>query len=324
MSKFIAAVFSLFCVMASPLVVAQAPGKEPIRLVVGFAPGGPSDIAGRIAAEIMSAKLGVSVVVENKAGASGAVAADAVANAKPDGNTLLVNVTADIVNPVINRELKNFVTTRFTPVALIATAPNVLVVHPSLPVNTAKELVDFMRRQKADSSLSYASAGLGTVSHLSGVLFTSASGASLIHVPYKGTAAAQVDLLAGRVQIMFDSLSSGLVNAKAGKVKALAVTSPKRWPMAPELPTLEDSGLPETDMMAVFGLLAPAGTPKAVVDKLSGALLDGLRTPEMRARINQIGAEPGDWSPEAYSAYLLKQVQRWEKLAAQGKFDTKN
>lgn len=324
MSKFITAVFSLFCVTVSSAVLAQNSGREPIRLVVGFAPGGPSDIAGRIAAEILSTKLGVSVVVENKAGASGAIAADAVANAKPDGNTLLVNVTADIVNPVINREPKNFITTRFAPVALIATAPNVLVVHPSLPVTSAKELVAFMRSQKADNSLSYASAGLGTVSHLSGVLFTSASGVSLIHVPYKGTAAAQVDLLAGRVQIMFDSLSSGLVNAKSGKVKALAVTSPKRWPMAPDLPTLEESGLPETDMMAVFGLLAPAGTPKAVVDKLSGALLEGLRTPEMRARINQIGAEPGDWSPEAYGAYLSKQVERWQKLAAQGKFDVKN
>ncbi len=324
MSTLMKVMLSLLPVVWSACAVGQSTTKEPIRLVVGFAPGGPSDIAGRIAAEILSAKLGVSVVVENKAGASGAIAADAVANAKPDGNTLLVNVTADIVNPVINREPKNFVTTRFAPVALIATAPNVLVVHPSLSVNTAKELVDLLRNKKTDQSLSYASAGLGTVSHLSGVLFTSASGASLIHVPYKGTAAAQVDLLSGRVQIMFDSLSSGLVNAKAGKVKALAVTSPKRWPMAPDLPTLEESGLPETDMMAVFGLLAPAGTPKAFVDKLSGALLEGLRTPEVRARINQIGAEPGDWSPEAYSAYLLKQVQRWEKLAAQGKFDTKN
>lgn len=324
MSMLMKVMLSLLPVVWSACAVGQSTTKEPIRLVVGFAPGGPSDIAGRIAAEILSAKLGVSVVVENKAGASGAIAADAVANAKPDGNTLLVNVTADIVNPVMNRDPKNFITTRFAPVALIATAPNVLVVHPSLSVNTAKELVDLLRNKKTDQSLSYASAGLGTVSHLSGVLFTSASGASLIHVPYKGTAAAQVDLLAGRVQIMFDSLSSGLVNAKAGKVKALAVTSPKRWPMAPDLPTLEESGLPETDMMAVFGLLAPAGTPKAVVDKLSGALLEGLRTPEVRARINQIGAEPGDWSPEAYSAYLLKQVQRWEKLAAQGKFDTKN
>ena len=244
MSILVRSTLALILAFCGTHAAAQAVTKEPIRLVVGFAPGGPSDIAGRIAAEILSAKLGVSVVVENKAGASGAIAADAVANAKSDGNTLLVNVTADIVNPVINREPKNFITTRFAPVALIATAPNVLVVHPSLPVTSAKELVAFMRSQKADNSLSYASAGLGTVSHLSGVLFTSASGASLIHVPYKGTAAAQVDLLAGRVQIMFDSLSSGLVNAKSGKVKALAVTSPKRWPMAPDLPTLEESVCP--------------------------------------------------------------------------------
>jgi tripartite-type tricarboxylate transporter receptor subunit TctC len=324
MPAFASVVLSLACLLFCSVTVAQTPNKDPIRLVVGFAPGGPSDIAGRIAAEILSAKLGVSVVVENRAGASGSIAADAVANAKPDGNTLLVNVTADIVNPVINREPKSFITTRFAPVGLIATAPNVLVVHPSIPVHSAKELVAFVRSKNAENSLSYASAGLGTVSHLSGLLFASATGASIVHVPYKGTAAAQVDLLAGRVQIMFDSLSSGLVNAKSGKVKALAVTSPKRWPMAPELPTLEEIGLPETDMMAVFGLLAPAGTPKAVIDKLSVALLEGLRTPDVRARINQIGAEPGDWSPEAYGAYLSKQVERWQKLAAQGKFDVKN
>jgi tripartite-type tricarboxylate transporter receptor subunit TctC len=184
MSALASVALSFACLLFCSVTVAQTPNKDPIRLVVGFAPGGPSDIAGRIAAEILSAKLGVSVVVENRAGASGSIAADAVANAKPDGNTLLVNVTADIVNPVINREPKNFITTRFAPVALIATAPNVLVVHPSLPVTSAKELVAFMRSQKADNSLSYASAGLGTVSHLSGVLFTSASGASLIHVPY--------------------------------------------------------------------------------------------------------------------------------------------
>jgi len=325
MFKFTAFLFSLLSFLSWPATsAAQSLNKEPIRLVVGFAAGGPSDIAGRIAAEILGAKLGVSVVVENKAGASGAIAADAVANAKPDGNTLLVNVTADIVNPVINRDPKSLITTRFAPIALIATAPNVLVVHPSLPVNSAKELVEFVRSKKGDHSLSYASAGLGTVSHLSGLLFTGATGASIVHVPYKGTAAAQVDLLAGRVQIMFDSLSSGLVNAKSGKVKALAVTSPKRWPMSPELPTLEEIGLPETDMMAVFGLLAPAGTPKAVIDRLSAALLAGMRTPDVRARINQIGAEPGDWSPEAYGAYLSKQVERWQKLASQGKFDIKN
>ena len=322
-SRFALSVLSVFCVLGVSGAAAQGTAKEPMRLIVGFAPGGPSDIAGRIAAEILNSKLGVTTIVENRAGASGAIAAEAVANAKPDGNTLLVNVTADIVNPVINKNPNHLITKRFEPVALLATAPNVLVVHPDVPANTAGELVTFVKSAKAGSSLSYASAGLGTVSHLSGLLFASATGAPMINVPYKGTAAAQVDLLAGRVPIMFDSLSSGLVNAKAGKVKALAVTSPKRWPMAPDLPTLEEIGLPETDMMAVFGLLAPAGTPKPVIDKISAALLEGMQSPDVRKRINNIGAEPGDWSPQEYKAYLNKQVDRWQKLAAQGKFDSK-
>lgn len=322
-SRLVLSVLSVFCLMGSSGVAAQGSAKEPMRLIVGFAAGGPSDTAGRIAAEILSAKLGVTTIVENRAGASGAIAAEAVANAKPDGNTLLVNVTADIVNPVINKNPNHLITKRFEPVALLATAPNVLVVHPDVPVNTANELVKFVKSDKAANSLSYASAGLGTVSHLSGLLFANATGAPMVNVPYKGTAAAQVDLLAGRVPIMFDSLSSGLVNAKAGKVKALAVTSPKRWPMAPELPTLEEIGLPETDMMAVFGLLAPAGTPKPVIDKISAALLEGMKSPEVRKRINNLGAEPGDWSPQEYRDYLNKQVDRWQKLAAQGKFDSK-
>lgn len=322
-SRFALSFLSALCVMSASSALAQAPSKEPIRLVVGFAPGGPSDTLGRIAAEILSAKLGTTVVVENRAGASGSIAADAVANAKPDGNTLLVNVTADIVNPVINKNPNQFINKRFEPVALLATAPNVLVVHPSVPANTVNELIVFLKSEKGKQSLSYASAGLGTVSHLSGLLFAEAAGAPMVNIPYKGTAAAQVDLLAGRVPIMFDSLSSGLVNAKAGKVKALAVTSPKRWPLAPELPTIQEVGLPETDMMAVFGLLAPVGTPKPVVDKISAALLEGMKSPEVRKRINSMGAEPGDWSPKEYGDYLTKQVDRWQKFSAQGKLDIK-
>ena len=320
-SRFALTFLAVLSVLGVSSATAQAPAKEPIRLIVGFAPGGPSDIVGRIAAEILSAKLGTTVVVENRAGASGAIAADAVANAKPDGQTLLVNVTADIVNPVINKTPNQFINKRFAPVALLATAPNVLVVHPDVPVKTANELIAFLKSDKGKNSLSYASAGLGTVSHLSGLLFANAAGVPMVNIPYKGTAAAQVDLLAGRVPVMFDSLSSGLVNAKAGKVKALAVTSPKRWPLAPELPTLEEVGLPETDMMAVFGLLAPVGTPKPVVDKISAALLEGMRSPEVRKRINNMGAEPGDWSPQEYGAYLNKQVDRWQSFAAQGKLD---
>ncbi len=300
---------------------AQAP-SEPIRLVVGFAPGGPTDAVARIAAEILTARLGVPAVVDNRPGASGAIAASAVSNAKPDGNTLLVNVVADIVNPVTAREKDNVITRRFMPVVLLAESPNVLVVHPSVKANTAKELIELARSSPKDT-LSYGSAGAGTVSHLSGVLFSDATGVSMVHIPYKGTGPAQIDLLAGRVPLMFDNLINGLANARAGKVRALAVTSTQRWAGAPELPTLAEVGLPNTDLLSVFGLVAPLNTPKATIDRIASALLQGLATPEIRQRLNQVGAAPGTLNAQAYGAYLDTQIQRWEKLLAEGKLDLK-
>ena len=300
---------------------AQAP-SEPIRLVVGFAPGGPTDAVARIAAEILTAKLGNPALVDNRPGASGAIAASAVSNAKPNGHTLLVNVVADIVNPVIAGEKDNIITKRFMPVVLLAESPNVLVVHPSVKANTAKEFIE-IARSSAKDTFSYGSAGAGTVSHLSGVLFADATGVPMVHVPYKGTGPAQIDLLAGRIPLMFDNLINGLVNARAGKVRALAVTSTQRWPGAPELPTLAEVGLPNTDLLSVFGLVAPLGTPKAVIDSISSALLQGMATPEIRKRLNQIGAEPGTLNAQAYGVYLDTQIQRWEKLVAAGKLDLK-
>lgn len=305
-----------------PGIAGAQSNPETIRLVVGFAPGGPTDAVARIAAEILTAKLGTPVVVDNRPGASGALAASAVANAKPDGNTLLVNVVADIVNPVAAREKDNIITKRFMPVVLLSESPNVLVVHPSVKANTVKELIE-LARSSAKDTLSYGSAGLGTASHLSGVLFSDAIGISMVHVPYKGTGPAQIDLLAGRIPLMFDNLINGLANAKAGKVRALAVTSTRRWPGAPELPTLAEAGLPNTDLVSVFGLLAPVGTPKAVIDRISSTLLQGMAAPEIRARLNQIGFEPGTLNAQAYGAYLDAQVQRWEKLVAAGKLDLK-
>lgn len=311
----------VLCALGISAATAQTFPSQPIRLVVGFQAGGPTDVAARIAAEVLTAKLGAPVVVENRPGASGAIAASAVANAKADGHTLLVHVTADIINPVANREPDNFITKRFAPIALIAAAPNVLVVHPSLPVASVKELASFARSSKG--GLSYASAGQGTVSHLSGVLFANAIGVPMVHVPYKGTAAAQVDLLAGRVPVMFDSLISGLANAEAGKLKVLAVTSPSRWPAAPNLPTLAESGFPETDVMAVFGLVAPAATPKPVISRISAVLLEGMQSADVHKRIQQIGAEPGTLGPQAYGEYLETQTARWQKLSAEGKLDLK-
>lgn len=296
---------------------AQTFPERPIRLIVGFAPGGPADSSARVAAQILSDGLGKPVIVENRAGASGAIAATAVANAPPDGYMLLVNVTADIVNPALNGDEKNAVLNRFAPIGLISSAPNILVVHPSLAVNDVRGLAALVR--KSPNDVSYASAGIGTVSHLSGALLASSMDAPLVHVPYKGTADAQMDLITGRVTFMFDSLVSGLANAKAGKVKALAVTSPSRWSEAPSVPTMAEAGFPGADMMAVFGLLAPAGTPSEIVERISAVLLAGLRTEGARLKINQLGAEPGRMTPAEYTSYLKAQHQRWGDLAARGK-----
>ncbi|HEX4326979.1 MAG TPA: tripartite tricarboxylate transporter substrate binding protein [Burkholderiales bacterium] len=305
----------LLCAASSAPALAEYPEK-PIKLVVGFTAGGPTDITGRVAAQILTSALGAQALVDNRPGASGAIGAAQVANAAPDGYTLLVNVFADIVNPVADREPNNEILRRFAPVTMLAIAPNVLVVAANMPVSNPKELVEYARKHPGE--VSFASAGLGTVSHLAGVIFASATGTQLVHVPYKGTAAAQTDLLGGRVNIMFDNLNSGLPNAAAGKVKALAITSPSRWSAAPNIPTMAEAGFPNADIMSVFGIVAPKGTPQPIIQKLSAVLLKGLQEPANVKVINTAGAEQGKMTVEQYEDYLKQDTARWKKLAAEG------
>ncbi|MBN9408268.1 MAG: tripartite tricarboxylate transporter substrate binding protein [Burkholderiales bacterium] len=287
---------------------------RPIRLILGFAPGGVADGAARIAAQILSESLGQPANVENRAGAGGSIAATTVARAAPDGYTLLVHATSDIINPILNKDLGYSLTKDFAPLGMITNSPNVLVVHPSLPVNSVAEFVAYARTRP----VSYGSAGVNTVSHLSGALLSAASGAPMLHVPYKGTGAAQMDLLSGRLSFMFDGASTSLTNAQMGKVKALAVTSPQRWPSAPSLPTVAESGYPGYSLLAIFGLMAPAGTPEPVLARIAGALQRGLQTPAVREQIEKLGAQPGTLTREAYGAFLREETARWSKLAADG------
>jgi tripartite-type tricarboxylate transporter receptor subunit TctC len=207
--------------------------------------------------------------------------------------------------------------TSFAPIALIARAPNVLVVHPSVPVASVKELIEYARSRPG--ALSYGSAGFGTVSHLAGAALALGGGLEVVHVPYKGTAAAQVDLIAGRLQFMFDAIGGALPNAKAGRVKALAVTSPERWPSALELPTMAESGFPGFDMTAWFGLLAPAGSPPQGVARISEVVLKGVQTAEARKRIGAIGGEPGRMTPAEFARYIRGENARWRKLFSDGR-----
>ena len=307
------------CCLAGGLAVgadafAQAYPDHPIRIVLGFAPGGPVDGSARIAAKILADGLGQSVTVENRTGAGGAIASAGVAHAPADGYTLLVNATSDVINPIVNASVGYSIDKDFVPIGLIASAPNVLVVHPSLPVHDVAELVTYARSH----DVSYGSAGINTVSHLAGALLATSAKVPMTHVPYRGTGAAQVDLLSGRLPMMFDGLVTGLANAKLGKVRAIAITSPNRWAGAPDLPTVAESGYPGYALLAIFGLMAPAGTPAPVVERLSKVLQAGLATPAVIAQLAALGVEPGRLGPAEYRAYLKAETDRWTRLAAAG------
>jgi tripartite-type tricarboxylate transporter receptor subunit TctC len=288
--------------------------ERPIKIVVGFVPGGPTDLYARVAARGLSDVLGQQVVVENKPGASGAIAATAVAGAPADGYTLLAHVVSDIITPIANKKVGYNLERDFTAIGLIASAPNVLVVHPSIPVNSVQELIAYAK--KNPNTLNYGSAGVGTVSHLAGALLEAEAQTPLAHIQYKGTNGAQLDLLAGRITVMFDNLGNGLSNAQAGKLKALAVTSAQPWPAAAALPTMVQSGFPGSTILSVFGLVTPVGTPVAVVNKLSAALSQGLRTEAYRKSIVDSGAQPGELAAEAYSKYIATESRRWEDFLA--------
>jgi len=295
---------------------AQSFPTRPLKILVGYSPGGPADALARIAAQILAEGLGKPVVVENRPGAGGTIATSAAAKATPDGYTLVATATSDVINPLFNKQVHYNIETDFAPIALVASAPNVLVVHPSIPVRSTQELVEYGRAHPG--TLNYGSAGVGTVSHLAGALVAERARVQFVHVPYKGTAAAQTDLLSGRLQFMFDSIISALGNAKAGKLKALAVTSPERWHSAPELPTMAESGFPGFNMTAWFGLMAPAGTPAPIVSRIAEVLSKGLQSVEVRDRIAAIGAEAGRMTPAEFGRYIHAENTRWKKLFADG------
>jgi tripartite-type tricarboxylate transporter receptor subunit TctC len=297
--------------------LAQSRHERPLKILVGYAPGGPADALARIGAQILSEGLGQPVIVENRPGAGGSIAAGIVAQAPADGSVLLLTATADVVNSLVNREVQYDIETSFAPIALIASAPNVLVVHPSVPGGSVKELIEYARSRPG--ALNYGSAGFGTVSHLAGAAFAQSAQLEVVHVPYKGTAAAQVDLISGRLQFMFDAMGSALANARAGRVKALAVTSPARWPTAPELPTMSESGFPGFDMTAWFGLLAPAGFPAQSVSRISEVVLRGVQTADVRKRIGAIGGEPGHMTPAEVARYIRAENARWKSLLSDGR-----
>ena len=291
---------------------AQYPGK-PIKIVVPFPAGGTTDILARAVAADLQKSFGQAVVVENKAGAGGNIGSDSVAKSAPDGYTLLMGtVGTHAINVSLYPKMPYDAVKDFAPVSLVAGVPNVLVAAPSFPANSVKDLIDAAK--KAPDKLTFASSGNGTSIHLSGELFKQLAGVQMTHVPYKGSSAALPDVLSGQVNVMFDNAPSVMPHIKGGKLKAIAVTSSKRSPALPGVPTVAEAGFPSYEASSWFGVLAPAGTPKDVVDKLSTAIAKALQTPEMKERLAVQGAEAVGNSPEQFAAHIKAEIEKWSKV----------
>jgi len=300
--------------LSSPLAaVAQTWPVKPVRFVLGFPPGGGSDILGRIVAARMQEQMGHAVVIENRPGASGNIAAGLVAKAPPDGYTIyLAQIAAVAISPSLFSKLGYDPVRDFAPISLIATGPNVLVVNPALPVKNVKELIALARRQPGE--MNYASVGPGSIQHLAGESFNLLAGVKTVHVPYKGSSPAGLDLMGGQVSFMFDSTPPIAAFLKAGRMRALAVTTASRSALLPEVPTVAESGLAGFDFSTWWGLMAPAGTPRPVIDRLNAELGKALQHPDARERILGVGAEPKHTTPEAFGALIRSELARWAKV----------
>ncbi|HPV24988.1 MAG TPA: tripartite tricarboxylate transporter substrate binding protein [Casimicrobium sp.] len=291
---------------------AQYPNK-PIKMVVPFPAGGTTDILARAVAGELQKSLGQAVIVENRAGAGGNIGSDAVAKSAADGYTLLMGtVGTHAINVSLYPKMPYDAVKDFVPVSLVAGVPNVLVAAPSFPVNSVKDLIDAAK--KAPDKVTFASSGSGTSIHLSGELFKQLAGVQMTHVPYKGSSAALPDVISGQVNVMFDNAPSVIQHIRGGKLKAVAVTSDKRSPALPGVPTIAESGLPGFEASSWFGVLAPAGTPKDIVDKLSGAIAKSLQTPEMKERLAGQGAVAVGNTPEQFGAHIKAEIEKWSKV----------
>ncbi len=295
------------------LAWAQAYPTKPIRLVVPFPAGGTTDILARAAAQKLTEAWGQTVIVDNRPGAGGNIGSELVAKAAPDGYTLeMGTVGTHAINASLYAKMPYDHVKDFVPVILVAGVPNVLVVHPSVPVHSVAELIAYAKANPG--KLNFASSGSGTSIHLSGELFKVMAGVQMAHVPYKGSAPAVQDLLGGQVQLMFDNLPSSLPHIKAGKLRALAVTSATRASALPDVPTVAEAGLPGFEASSWFGVLAPAGTPPAIVAKLNAEIAKWLATPEAQEKLSAQGANIASGTPEDFAKHIAGETTKWAKV----------
>jgi len=298
--------------VALPAVAQNFPAK-PVRIVVGFAPGGTTDITGRVMAQRFTEQVGHPVLVENRPGAGGNIGAEFVARSSADGYTLLLTSIANqAISPSLYAKLPFDAVKDFTPITQVISIPNVFVVHPSLPVKTVKEFIALA--QKRPGAISFASAGTGTSVHLSAEMLKVMTGVDIVHVPYKGSAPAMQDLIGGHTQVVFDNLPFVLPFIKAGKVRALAVTTTTRNPQLPEVPTMIEAGVPGYEVNSWFGLCAPANLPAPILDRWYAESVKALKNPDTQQRFGELGATIVGSTPTEFGAFIRAEIAKWAKI----------
>ena len=305
------AAFSTAALAAAPTVQAQAYPSKPIRLVVGFTPGGGVDINARLLAPKLTEYLGQNVIVENRPGAGTNIANEFVAKSAPDGYTLLVNTAAVAINLSLYKKV-NYEAKDFAPISVFSQSPNILTVHPSLPVKNVRDLIALAKSKPG--AMNFSSAGSGTTQHLTGELFKLRTGTNIVHVPYKGSAPSLTALLGGEVEMTFANIPAISSHVKVKRLRALANAGTKRSDQMPEVPTLRESGVSGVEVVVWYGVLAPAATPREIVNTLSNAIAKAARSPETRQRLIDQGAEPVGSSPDEFSKLLREELTRWAEV----------
>jgi len=291
---------------------AQTYPSRPVRIIIPLSSGGTTDVPGRIVAQRLSETLGQQFFVENRPGAGGIIGADAVAKAKPDGYTLLLTATPHVITPGLYKSMPYNAVTDFAPVTRIASGPYVLVVHPSLGVNSIRELVALARAQPG--KIDFASSGNGSAQHLVGALFASMAGVNINHVPYKGSGPATADMISGIVKLGFPGTPIAIPHLKAGRLKALGVTTSRRSAQLPDVPTIAEAGVPGYEAIVWVGLLAPLATPREIINRLNAEIVKMLRQPEVEQLLQASGVDPTPTTPEEFGAYVKSEFDKWQKV----------
>ena len=304
--------FGLTFALQSMQAEAQAYPSKPIRFVVPVPPGGGVDFLTRVLGQKMAESMGVAVIPDNKPGASAAIGTEFVAKAPPDGYTIMMGYSAHATNPIFTPKLPYDVEKDFAAVVFVGYIPLILVTHPSFRANSVKEIIALAKARPGE--VQYASGGAGAGAHLSGELLKYLAGVDLVHIPYKGNAPALNDVLGGQVSLMFDTITTALGHVKAGKLKALAVTSARRSPLAPDLPTMIEAGLPNFDISAWYIVVAPAATPREVIQKLNAEINKAMGDAEIRKRMSAQGVEFAGGTPEQADAFIRSEIKRWRQI----------